>query len=387
MAVVVVCYSKTRVVRICTRALALAILAIFAVQQRMLVAPYNYEYEEQHAEGSQTHSKTVLRHIVVAHCKEDISWLDQFLLFEPRVCERSRFHIYSKCSMLVELEDTIPGLSKCSTLHTLKNFGTEEYAYLTYIQENYDNMPPMISFIQGGGITENPHIIFDIMENMPGLQYKSLSRVVGPAWHFVKYEEVKDGEKDILNSHLGFLLTQPHVRNTGWLSDYRGMFTVSRDQIREHSLNVYAGISGKIRMKVCELRNCCMETWFSSLFGCNTYFFRNDDENCRSGVYKNLANAVFDEDYNKDGVGDKPPTKDTNWIDCGDKMMFFAKSEMNGALICVRRTDYTNSTNINGLQLFTKMIAKDTWRPQFSNVTWGKPSQWHHHQDILDAQM
>ena len=344
----------------------------------------------QSERGNETiHSETeeiILRNVVVAHCKENISWLDQFISYDPNVCEHTRFLIYSKCSMNLKLNETVPAVSDCATIHTLKNHGTEEYAYLMYIQEHYNTMPQMVSFIQGGGITENPHIIYDIMENMPGLQYKSLSRHVSQAWHYVKYDNYEKGEKGIVTNHLNFLLTQPHVHNTGWMSDYRGMFTVSREQIKEHPLNVYDGISTKIRDALCQERNCCMETFFSSIFKCNSHFY--GDGNCKHGVYKDIANVVFEEDYQKNGCSaDVSPVRDTNWIECGHKMMFFAKSCLNGALICIsRRRNDNNITNVNGLQLLTEMIARDSWKADYANMTWNMPSQWHHQKDILEAQ-
>ena len=37
-------------------------------------------------------------------------------------------------------------------MHVLKNFGTEEYAYLRYIEEHYAMLPQTVSFIQGGAL-------------------------------------------------------------------------------------------------------------------------------------------------------------------------------------------------------------------------------------------
>ena len=48
----------------------------------------------------------------------------------------------------------------------------------------YNNLPLYVSFIQGGGITENPHLIYDLMgEELPGMTYKVLSGVVYNSWH------------------------------------------------------------------------------------------------------------------------------------------------------------------------------------------------------------
>eukprot|EP00579_Thalassiosira_antarctica_P001598 CAMPEP_0201871366 /NCGR_PEP_ID=MMETSP0902-20130614/4294_1 /ASSEMBLY_ACC=CAM_ASM_000551 /TAXON_ID=420261 /ORGANISM="Thalassiosira antarctica, Strain CCMP982" /LENGTH=354 /DNA_ID=CAMNT_0048397331 /DNA_START=66 /DNA_END=1127 /DNA_ORIENTATION=+ len=318
--------------------------------------------------ANQTPSDTDLRHVVVAHCTEDLSWLNQFYAFEPRVCQLTHFHIYSKCGMDVDLESTLHAVASCSSLHTITNHGTEEYAYLSYIQDQYNNnMPPTISFIQGGGITENTHLIFDIMGiTLPGLQYKSLSRSVSQAWHWVNMEKTGNGEKEILTKYLG-VLWKIH-KQAGWLSDYRGMFTVSRERIKDHDLSVYADISGTIRRRECEERNCCMEIFFSSLFRCNPNLFQN----CESGVYEGLASSVSDEDYRKDGTHGKYPSTVTNWIKCVDETLLYTKSSMNGALICIRHSNGTNSTGINIQQMYSEMLSKDVWKADLSNVTWNK---------------
>jgi hypothetical protein len=50
-----------------------------------------------------------------------------------------------------------PAIAKCRTVHDILNYGTEEYAYISYIEQFFDRLPPLVSFIQGGGLTENPH--------------------------------------------------------------------------------------------------------------------------------------------------------------------------------------------------------------------------------------
>ena len=73
----------------------------------------------------------VRKHIVVAHCKEDVNWLDQLhtydqSAFDPRY--KLHIHIYSKCNVVVDLDCTVPNVAHCATNHMLKNIGTEEYA-------------------------------------------------------------------------------------------------------------------------------------------------------------------------------------------------------------------------------------------------------------------
>jgi hypothetical protein len=80
--------------------------------------------------------------------------------------------------------DQIHGVAGCTTLHRIMNFGTEEHAYFQYIQDSYDYLPPFVLFVQGGGLSENPHLVYDLMaEEIPGLEYTSLTRYVADAWH------------------------------------------------------------------------------------------------------------------------------------------------------------------------------------------------------------
>ena len=141
-------------------------------------------------------------HIVVAHCVDDISWLDQLHTFDPSVCTHTHIHIYSKCGTEVDLMKTIPSVAECATLHRIHNCGIEEYVYLRYIEDRYDSMPPKVSFVQGGAITENPHIIYDMMVNIPGLTFKDLSRFVLHVCHWADYkkEEKAKNEKEIVMS-------------------------------------------------------------------------------------------------------------------------------------------------------------------------------------------
>lgn len=174
---------------------------------------------------------TPYQDIVLAHCKEDLTWLDQLHNFDPSVCSHTRIYIYSKCNAELNLTETNPLTEKCSTVKKIKNCGTEEYAYIQYILDHYDTMPPTVSFIQGGALTENPHVIYDMMVHIPGTTYKDLSRHVRNGWHFPK-EGV--AEKEIMRKLF------PYLENkTSWLTSWRGMFAVSREQIRLHPEKVF----------------------------------------------------------------------------------------------------------------------------------------------------
>mmetsp|Transcript_38979 Transcript_38979/g.93363 ORF Transcript_38979/g.93363 Transcript_38979/m.93363 type:complete len:368 (+) Transcript_38979:178-1281(+) len=318
------------------------------------------------------------RHIVVAHCTEDLHWMDQYFDFDPEVCRSVHFHVYSKCNQVPDLNVTTPNISGCSTVHVLKNFGTEEYAYLRYIEEHYAMLPQSVSFIQGGALTENPHIIYDTMQDLPGEQYKSLSRHVDLAWHFVDYNAPGNGEKKILDD-LGFM----EGMGKSWVSAYRGMFAVSGDRIKRYGLNAYADINVKIREKECETRNCLMETYFSPLFGCEPSKFQaRDNQKCTSGVFKNVANTVFEDDHRKNACCQMQKWhsfEDTKWLNCGNETLLYALNNLNGALMCIEHTRAANSTE-HVRRLYLDMIAADVWKANLTSLVFHAQSQWEHHE-------
>ena len=95
--------------------------------------------------------------------------MDQYFDFDPEVCQSVHFHVYSKCNKVPDLNVTTPNVSGCSTLHVLKNFGTEEYAYLSYIEDHYDVLPQTVSFIQGGALVSRGGIPLVIADNFTNL--------------------------------------------------------------------------------------------------------------------------------------------------------------------------------------------------------------------------
>lgn len=325
---------------------------------------------------------TPSKHIVVAHCKEDLSWLNQLRDYDPLVCQWCHIHIYSKCGAQLDLEETIQSVSECATLHRLMNYGTEEYAYFEYIVDMYDSLPSMISFIQGGSLTENPHIIYDILgpDYLPGVTYRGLSRYVVPAWHMIDYEKVeKRAEVEIMSMSSAYLFNV-----SGWISSWRGMFTASGVQIRQHPWKVYAFINDKLAHGECHFQNCNWEVLFGSLFGCDEHLFE-DESSCTSGVFTNLTRAVYEEDYMKDsGSVHDGVSSNYNWKQCGNKTILFSASRINGDLICL---DNPNGTSAETLRHhLEELIVSDTWRADLSNQTFHKPSAWFKHKEILDDQ-
>jgi hypothetical protein len=250
----------------------------------------------------------------------------------------------------------------------LKNIGTEEYVYFQYIQDMYDDLPPYVSFIQGGGITENPHIIYDLMgEELPGMTYKVLSRVVYPSWHMFGTEA---GANDTTKETEIFDLYFPLLRNRNiWLTGWRGMFTVSSSKIKQHPKAVYTTLNFFLESKKCVSANCNMEVLFAPLFDCIPIL--GEKPNCTRGVYTNLSYPVITEDYLKDGCNSctHSPARDTEWEICGRQMSLFSQSPLNGAMLCLELGSEDTSGSM--MNFLSKSIKSD-----FSNVTWGVTATW-----------
>ena len=101
------------------------------------------------------------QHVVVAHCTEDLAWLDQFRAYRPDVCASVEFHVYSKCGRAVDPRATFPAVAACAAVRVLPNHGTEEYAYLAYLADHYARLPALVSFVQGGGLTVSSRACHD----------------------------------------------------------------------------------------------------------------------------------------------------------------------------------------------------------------------------------
>jgi len=245
------------------------------------------------------------------------------------------------------------------------NYGTQEYVYFGYILDMYDSLPSLVSFIQGGALTENPHIIHDILgPDLPGLTYRGLARNTRSAWHMINYEKAeKRGEPEIMTRYLAHLLNV-----TLWINDWREMFTASGAQIRQNPWKAYNFINEKLAHGECNFINCNMETLFSSFFGCGTHF--EDESTCTSGVYTNLSLAVHEEDYMKDsflvGTG---PSQDYKWKQCGNKTVLYSESTLNGDLICLDNPHETSAETIR--HHLKELIVSDIWRADLTTICRG----------------
>ncbi|KAF4662126.1 hypothetical protein FOZ61_002689 [Perkinsus olseni] len=90
--------------------------------------------------------------IVVAHCKEDISWLHQD--FAGVIPVGSDLAIYEKCDSTTDYDPYLPLFSSVQIRH-LDDGDTRQdecSAYLTYIVSNYGNFPRHILFLQGDAL-------------------------------------------------------------------------------------------------------------------------------------------------------------------------------------------------------------------------------------------
>lgn len=325
--------------------------------------------------------------IVIAHCKEDLNWLDQLHNFDPSVCSHTRIYIYSKCNAEIEnnLTAMIPLTAKCSTVKRINNCGTEEYAFIQFILDHYETMSPMVSFIQGGALTENPHIIYDMMVHIPGTTFKSLSRYVKDGWHFPNLK----AEMDIMRHSF------PHLENkTTFITSWRGMFAASKEQIQLYPQEDYLDMKKKLCSGICAFRNCNMEIFFAPFFGCGDYFlYANIDnrEQCEFGISHGIAPSVFAEDYLKDSLKGVSSTenKDTSWSRCGNKTMYHSKSMVNGMLLCMdASSSRAKRESIGGGNLtansYNEMILNESWKPDLTNLTFQKLPQWRYIPPHLD---
>jgi hypothetical protein len=76
---------------------------------------------------------------VLAWCEEDIRWLKHKARLFNHV------HIMSKCGRTLTDKERPPNVS----IEQIPNIGSCDYAYLTYIIDNYDQLPETIYFTKG----------------------------------------------------------------------------------------------------------------------------------------------------------------------------------------------------------------------------------------------
>lgn len=255
--------------------------------------------------------------VVVAHCKENINYLNQF------GCQHFRFVVMSKCG---EPVPPLTNIANCTTTQSIKNCGTQEYAYFKFVADNYDNLPPMVAFIQGGALTENPHVRHDMTHYIPGTLYADLSRHVRGTWHMVK-----DPIRDLMMKRV----VAPQTFNVRtWMINWRSQFMASRTALRRIPLDFYHELNKKSCSKACQEINCGTEIWFSPMFGCSDIVFQGND--CQTHVHHITAKTI-PEDHLKDDFGNGVLAWTTNQTTCGNATLLLSPSAVNGRIICVEQ--------------------------------------------------
>lgn len=298
--------------------------------------------------------------VVLAHCHEDLWWLEQF-----GGCENIHFHIYSKCG-----DVRIPTFDKvtdCVTVHRIENCGTAEMAYFQHIVDRYDNgqLAPMTAFIQGGAPHENPHILHDIRSFIPGTSYSDLTRSVKPAWMF---KGMSDIELILQNR------TNIRVATKGglWLAAWRSMFMASSSKVKSIDKSIYIEYINNICGKTCGHKlNCNLEVWFSPFFECTPDSFKGRE--CVTSTM-NVTHSIIEEDYDKGGYdSNHGPSQFSTRTTCGNRTIIHSASSVNGILICLEMPE---DTSINWHELL-KQITNETTTMNLTGIRFGEPPQWY----------
>ena len=223
-----------------------------------------------------------------------------------------------------------------------------------------------------------------MMVHVPGTTYKDLSRCVKNGWHFEKENEA---EKEIMRNSFPFLEDM-----TLFLTSWRGMFKTSRKQIKLHPQKDYLDISNKLCSGTCGFRNCNMEVFFAPFFGCDLHLppVYNSQEQCETGVSLGISPSVFTEDKLKDGYDRKHGSgnNDTHWSRCGKRTVYYSESTVNGVLLCIDEAEAKSESSRQGYlteSSYSEMVLNEKWKPDLSNLTWNKRSQWGYIPAYVDA--
>lgn len=102
------------------------------------------------------------RDFVIARYNEPVSWLNR--IAEPN----SNIRVYNKGGRITE---NLPGNCRVSEL---PNVGRESHTYLTYIIENYYNLPDYVTFLQANPFDHCPEIFAYMKETPPFCCYGAM---------------------------------------------------------------------------------------------------------------------------------------------------------------------------------------------------------------------
>jgi hypothetical protein len=339
-------------------------------------------FDDDHETNHNHHNNNKTLTVVVAHCRENLMFLEHF-----GSCRNGRvsFAIMSKCNATIpDFSNTI--ISECVTVYPIDNCGTEEYAYFKYVQDHYLTLPDTVAFIQGDGLTENPHLVYDIFHTIPGTYYMDLSRIITRWYTLQDVDPVRD-------TMIGQVAPQLLNEST-WFINLRGQFLASREALQRIPQDVYQRFNDMLCGKNCTSRNCNAEFWFPPMFGCYHAMFRGPD--CEEYEHY-LTPRVIPQDFKKDSlIGSHHETQawstiqttcrfgghnSTNGAIQIVRTILVAEAEVNGRLICVEQQHNDNDHHRHHRNN-TRNVVQRWWRhvlhelysepkwPNLDNLAW-----------------
>lgn len=116
--------------------------------------------------------------------------------------------------------------------HNLPNVGRESHTFMTYIVDNYDNLPSYIAFVQGNPFDHCNDIVDQINNFDFKSEFKELGRV---SKYSMEYEGI-DNEVQNFGNHMGFSISFPLYNVSG------AQHIVSRRIIRQRPVEFYKEI-------------------------------------------------------------------------------------------------------------------------------------------------
>ena len=289
--------------------------------------------------------------IIVGHCKEDIRYLDYFdgcNYFDSlsKTQKKLHFHIFSPCG------GDIPAFTKvseCVTIHRSQDCGRETYSYFAYIVDRYDDLPDLVAFLQGSAVTENPHIVEDVLGALPTTSYLGLSRLVRPAWHM---------RNDTVRSNIQNQIVPSLASQHTWPTSWRSQFLASRAFIRSVPRGTFLQLMDYMCEKTCLHVQCALETWLAPLFGCADFVWREQQRanSCSPRIkpkhLENISWAVWPADYVKDGKPNDGISRGVTQVSCTtsefpiqgmprNQTLVYTEGWLNGIYACVEDTPQT----------------------------------------------
>ena len=162
------------------------------------------------------------RACVVAHYKEDISWIQNLGVPYESI------YLYEKGGQLVSWNG--------ARVFQLANIGRESHTYLTYIVQNYPNFPDLVTFTQGC-ISDHTS-----MEALSNYECSSKESMAGN-WEFRITEwrgTLKPNKDDLAFGEWAKKYLNPSLdMDTRVCFHYGACFTTTRERLLSHSLQTY----------------------------------------------------------------------------------------------------------------------------------------------------